>query len=481
MVLSFPKYLAISYYIKNSTFPIGSNLNDRRKLRYHAKRYDLTPGGRLLEKETAKELLHECNAFDVILKIHNEGHTGIALTRKKVLSAFAIHGIEKLVKNVVQGCETCQKTERRRKLRNNLGHPMPTPKTPFETVACDAVGPLNESDSGNKYILTAICHLTRFPIAKAVANINEETTLNFILEEIIVPYGCCKYFLTDRGANFTSDYVKVALTELGCTPLMTTSYRPQSNGVCERLNSSLASVLRKLCRDRNYQDKWDEMIPYALMVLRTTVNTSTGYTPSYLLHGYEHKTPATWTPPINDFVEGEEDDALAERCRRISVEQKEIWKKARKISDERKAKNKVNYDTRVHMPKGFNVGDKVLLKEMVNQEKLSDSWTGPYTILKVNHNGTVHLVGTNSRKLQGAVNGDRLKPYHEHRNMIPDVSAAHQTAYRRWISGRNKAYLVETPHEFKPERVVDEMTSLGFCRLNTHKQSHQRKKLIGRK
>jgi hypothetical protein len=465
MVLSFPKYLAISYFIQNGTFPRDATKSDKRKIRYQGSKYFLSPGGRLLEKGTHKELLHECNAFNVILKVHNEGHTGIARTRRKVLSAYTIQGVEDLVRSIVQGCLTCQATEKNRHLKNNYGQIIKTPMQPMMAIGCDAIGPMTETISGNKYILTAICHLTRYPIAKAVPDINEETTLKFIMEEIVTPFGCCKYFLTDRGANFTSDYVQAALKSLGCKPVTTTAYRPQTNGCCERLNGSLISVLRKICRDTHKLNKWDEMIPYTLMVLRSTVNTSTGYTPSYLLFGYEMKTPATWTPPIDDFVEGEEEEALVERITKLQIGQKELLEKARNTSDARKAKNKINYDTKVYFPKRFEVGDQVLLKEMVLQEKLSDTWIGPFTVIKCNQNGTLHLVGRNSRKIQGAINGDRLKPFREHRNMIPDVEPIRREAYRRWTARRNEVYTVHAPSEFKSGRAVSVVKNYRRDRL----------------
>jgi hypothetical protein len=480
MVLTFPKYLAIIYFIKDGTFPKDADRNDKRRIRYQGMKYFISPGGRLIEKGTNRELLHECNAFDVILKIHNEGHTGIARTRRKVLSAYTIQGVEKLVKNIVKGCATCQVTEKNRHLKNNYGQIMKTPSQPMMTVGCDAIGPMNETVSGNKYILTAICHLTRYPIAKAVHDINEETTLKFIMEEIVTPFGCCKRFLTDRGANFKSDYVQAALRELGCKPVTTTAYRPQTNGCCERLNGSLTSVLRKICKDKNKLDRWDEMIPHALMVLRSTVNTATGYTPSYLLFGYDMQTPATWRPPLNYYVEGEEIDGLVERITKLQNDREELLKKARIISDDRKARNKINYDAQVYFPQRFNVGDQVLLKEMVLQEKLAETWIGPFTIIKCNQNGTVHLVGKNSRKIQGAVNGDRLKCFREHKNMIPDVQPFKKEAFRRWTARKNEVYLVRTPRKFKLERVVSVVTnrSIGQLEHYAHDELANKKERI---
>lgn len=47
--------------------------------------------------------------------------------------------------------------------------------------------------------------------------------------------------------------------------------------------------------------------------MRSTKNTGTGYSPSYLLYGYEFRTPAVWVSSRLDYVEGEEEQELQER------------------------------------------------------------------------------------------------------------------------------------------------------------------------
>jgi hypothetical protein len=147
-------------------------------------------------------------------------------------------------------------------------------------------------------------------------------------------------------------------------------------------------------------------------------------------------------------------ETLVKCISKLQIDRKDLLEKARITSDDRKAKNKINYDGKVFFPQKFEVGDRVLLKEMILQEKLADTWIGPFTVIKCNQNGTVHLVGKNSRKIQGAINGDRLKPFREHRNMIPEVQPIHKEAYQRWKTRRNEVYTVCAPSEFKSGRAV---------------------------
>ncbi|CEP12674.1 hypothetical protein [Parasitella parasitica] len=258
-------------------------------------------------------------------------------------------------------------------------------------------------------------------MARAVSDIDEVTTGEFYFHEIVKNYGVPNYLMSDRGANFISTYVHQFLKQIGCKNIMVTSYRPSANGMIEKLNHSLVSVLAKLAKDDNKTDQWDQYLDAALMILRSTKNA------------------AVWVSPRMDYVEGEEDEELQERIGLITDKLKQVRLKAREYSDERKAKAKVRYDANVHFIRQYEVGEQVLLKCPNPTSKFGDKWEGPFTVIQVNpSSGTYHLTGKNSLRLKHAVNGDRLKPYSDEvKHMIPDVlvsQAADQ--FQRWIDKR---------------------------------------------
>ncbi|KAL0580136.1 hypothetical protein ABG067_008586, partial [Albugo candida] len=53
--------------------------------------------GRVLEKKTGRELLHEGNAYQKIKEVHEEGHRGIVNTLDKVTKHYLVHGGRELV------------------------------------------------------------------------------------------------------------------------------------------------------------------------------------------------------------------------------------------------------------------------------------------------------------------------------------------------------------------------------------------------
>jgi hypothetical protein len=340
---------------------------------------------------------------------------------------------------IVKTCTTCQMRARPKYKKTNPMQPIRTPKKPFDVVAVDAIGPLEITPSGNRYILTGVDLLTRWPIALAVPDINEITTVQFYQDCLVYQHGVPKYILSDNGANFVSNYTYSYLSFLGCRGIHTSAYRPQSNGLCERANQLLSRTIAKLARDKGNIYSWDKHVQSALLVMRTMINESTKFSPSQLLYGYQLSTPATWQTPIIDYVEGEIENDIADRTRLVTIELKAIRKQARTNSDNAKQKSAINYNKTVHEGVTFQVGDKVLLKDFNPKTKFSDKWIGIFTIIKCNRNKTYYLEGPKAAKIKNAVNGDSLKYFWETKNMIPDVSVTRaQQQFQAWVQTQRK-------------------------------------------
>ena len=78
---------------------------------------------------------------------------------------------------------------------------------------------------------------------------------------------------------------------LGIRKVHTSSYHPQSNSSVERLHRSLHTGLAHYV-DATHTN-WDLLIPFFLMAYRATPNTTTGYSPFFLLHGTEMNLPSS--------------------------------------------------------------------------------------------------------------------------------------------------------------------------------------------
>jgi hypothetical protein len=76
----------------------------------------------------------------------------------------------------------------------------------FHRVAMDITGPLPKTNLGNKYILVAIDHYSKWCEAKAVADHGAKTAARFLEDDIICRYGVPKFVLTDNGGEWVVEF-----------------------------------------------------------------------------------------------------------------------------------------------------------------------------------------------------------------------------------------------------------------------------------
>jgi transposase InsO family protein len=127
---------------------------------------------------------------------------------------------------------------------------MPIIEEPFHRVAVDIVGPIIPvSESGNRYILTIVDYATRYPEAVALPRIDTERVAEALLD-VFARVGFPSEVLSDRGSQFTSDLMKEVSRLMSIKQLFTTPYNPQCNGLCERINGVLKSMLKKMCQEK---------------------------------------------------------------------------------------------------------------------------------------------------------------------------------------------------------------------------------------
>ncbi|KAG1036901.1 hypothetical protein G6F43_012963 [Rhizopus delemar] len=432
--------MAINNYLVSREYPDGDgnemNLKAKRRIRDSAKKY-VTHNGVLYKKEedgsTGVEILNTGNIHEVVEKMHDEGHFGVLNTWRRIRVQYDAPGLYDFVKNYVTTCGICQKRAKRQHKKTVKSNPIPTPSTPFFMIGCDAVGPVMESKKGNRNLLVAVDFLTRWPVVAAVPDITAETVTWFLFHCVVKDFGVPSYILTDRGSNFLSDHVAFFLKRMGCRHLTTTAYRPQTNGLCERMNQTVVQALSKIIMTREDYENWDDCLDEAVLAVRTMPNEATKFTPAMLLYGYEMRTPGNWPAPRVDYVEGEIVREVESRIRVITNMVQEHRAEAKERSGLMQQRRKKKYDEAV-IPRSYQLGDEVLYRDKVKENKFASNWIGPFTVVRVNVHGTYWLDGPGGKKVMGAVNGDELKPWQDRERMKPDVTAveAHQQYRRFW-------------------------------------------------
>ena len=188
---------------------------------------------------------------------HNDptaGHFAVDIMFDKIKSRYYWPQMYENIREYVKFCDSCQ--WRGKYKQNEPLHPIPV-HSPFYQIGIDFVGPLPKTKNGNKYIITAMDYLTKWPEAKAVPEATAKQTAIFIYEEIICWHGCLTKILSDRGSHFKNQMIEKLMEKFQIKHLFSTPYHPQTNGLVERYNRTLCESLAKTVEN---EDEWDTLI-----------------------------------------------------------------------------------------------------------------------------------------------------------------------------------------------------------------------------
>ena len=78
----------------------------------------------------------------------------------------------------------------------------------------------------------------------AIPDQKTQRIVDILVKEIIPAAGVPESLLSDRGTNLLSHLMADVCKALGITKLNTTAYHPQCDGLVERFNRTLKSMLR---------------------------------------------------------------------------------------------------------------------------------------------------------------------------------------------------------------------------------------------
>ena len=215
-------------------------------------------------------------------------HLGIHKTLAKVRQRYYWPGLQSDVRSYVTGCGQCNKRKRPQKTKRA---PMQLYETscPMDRIATDILGELPETESGNKYILVVSDYFTKWTESFPMPNMEASTVAKIIVEEFIVRFGVPSYVHSDQGRQYESRLFQEVCDILHIKKTRTTPYHPQSDGMVERFNHTLVTMLSAYVSE--HQRDWDMHLPYVMMAYRSAEHETTGQTPNFLMLGREVATP----------------------------------------------------------------------------------------------------------------------------------------------------------------------------------------------
>ncbi|GFW11499.1 retrovirus-related Pol polyprotein from transposon 412 [Trichonephila clavipes] len=248
--------------------------------------------------------------------------------------------------------------------------PIPPATAPFHRIGIDLLGRFPKSAHGNKWIIVCTDYSTRYAITKALPTAEVDEIAKFLLEEIVLRHGAPRVIITDRGAVFRSRLVSSLVDLCNIDHRFTTAYHPQTNGLTERFNKTLADMLSMYVDVE--QKNWDEILPFVTFAYNTAKQETTGFTPFYLLHGREAETTLDTMLPFcpNDF-----DDNNITKIAARAEESRQLLRA--------QDKDRRRYDSKHQMVfPGDLVWVYTPVRKSVPSEKLLRRYFGPYQVLR---------------------------------------------------------------------------------------------------
>ncbi len=344
----------------------------------------------------------------VLHQLHNcptAGHLGTYKTLERIKRRFYWVGWRRNVMRYVSHCTTC----------NTVKRPHTKQKVPltqqlfceaFERISIDLIGPLPRTRRGHRFAVTMECNFTKWV---EVAPLRTEETIEIadaIFRELVSRFGCMYNLHSDRGPQFTSQVYTTLLKKLDVTHSLTTAYNPKSSGLIENFNKVLKSMIKTYVEDHHQSTgEWDVMLPYFLMAYRSSVHSSTGETPHFMLTAREMRIPL-------DLVYAGPSEAVVALPDYVQEMERRIHKAYAIVRNRLKDVQRVQkrqYETAIPRFRALRPGNKVwyynpLKKFKGDQHK---PWKGPYKVISVADDLTVLLdvgggqqVRTHSDKLR---------------------------------------------------------------------------------
>ena len=344
------------------------------------------------------------------------GHFGFDRTYQCLRQKYYWPRMYKMVLDYVKSCEACQKSKRSQTIHKAPLTNMPIAEK-FGRWHIDFLGPLTEAEDGSKYILLVVDSLTRWPEAFATKTTDSKVIADILYREIFSRYGAPKVLVSDRGQNFLSKLITALCEIFSVKRYHTSSYHPQTNSTCERLNSTLEQAIRAYCNE-SHKD-WPTILPGILMSFRRSPSThSTQYSPYYLTFGCD-----MYVPFDNKLIPKKK---LPKATKTYIQELKNNLDIANEVASENtilsQEKSKQYYDKTSKSP-DFKLGDKVLLsvKKVIQGKckKFQPKYEGPFFIVKIGPNYTYKLSRTpDGQEGRAFINANRIQHYNDPNNRI---------------------------------------------------------------
>ena len=264
----------------------------------------------------------------------------------------------KEVRSISENCVIC--------LRNKRPSPRPVVCLPLAQRFNEMVGMDLKYWNESSYFLVMVDIGTRYCAAYVVKDKKPNTIINAIFVTWITIFGAPQKFISDNGGEFVNQEMRDLSRSFNIKLHTTAAESPWSNGICERLNSTLAILVRKVIEDVNCGVQM--ALAWAVAARNAFYNKS-GVSPNQLVFGFNPAFP-------NIYDDNAPGSTLENASTEIVSKNWNAMNKSREIFIRYEANEQIRkalrHNIRYSALDTIKVGDKVLYKR-----KDEPKWQGP--------------------------------------------------------------------------------------------------------
>ena len=384
-------------------------------------------GHPLAEHEQAASL--PTNIQEILQSVHNAevGHGGVERTLDLIqqLRTKNQHLTEILdnwhtkradTKRFVKQCPVCQKIKSHQ-LRKYTPHYVLSTYGIFDNLSIDTVY-MPENTRGQKYLIVIIDSFSRYTGVYPVADLTAQGAMEVLLKWIS-DFGIPSHLCCDNGSQFRGIFEEL-LDLLSVNHYTIQAYSHQENGIVERANKEVLTVLRCLVLEKRLRNDWDILCHVAKRIINSRVHSAIGVSPADLVFGGRIDLQRGSLFPYSIS----EEQATPDYLYQMQLHQVEMLRKATRIQN---AVNAKRLKEKQLAPKTtFAVHSYVLVQpEVKPNDKLAPQWLGPYQILEhiEKREGDLYRCLHLSTNREFTFRVNQLNPFY-----FDDDAVLHQTA-----------------------------------------------------
>ena len=183
-----------------------------------------------------------------IIRTHHDswlaGHSGRYKTQELITRNYWWPYIQSDIRWYIDGCQLCQKMKTRKGKIHAPLQPNAIPESPWEHISVDLITNLPISNGYNA-ILVVVDRFSKYIMAiPASGELLALGTARLYRDRVWSQFGIPRKIISDRGPQFTAQFMKDLHQLVGTEANISTAFHPQTDGQTERINQEIEQYLR---------------------------------------------------------------------------------------------------------------------------------------------------------------------------------------------------------------------------------------------